>query len=294
MKINLLVTLDENYIPYLNVMLSSALHSNPDCQFDVYVLHNSITEPRFQSTKDVLGMSNRLIPIRVEDDALSDAPTTARYPRAIYYRIFAARFLPQTLDRVLYLDPDIVVNGSLKELYQMEMGDYFYAAASHIGPFLQKINELRLDMGEDNLYINSGVMLINLELLRKEQKIEEVFAFIEKRKNLLVLPDQDIISSLYGSRILALNAFRYNMTELLYLKHSPFEARLTLDWVRQNSIVIHYCGRNKPWNNNYVGQLNVFYQEAAERMNQIREGCGDPGHIPADRRTSCSNPRGCH
>lgn len=41
-KMNLLVTLNANYIPYSNVMLSSLIHSNPDCFFDVYLLPYSI------------------------------------------------------------------------------------------------------------------------------------------------------------------------------------------------------------------------------------------------------------
>jgi lipopolysaccharide biosynthesis glycosyltransferase len=171
-----------------------------------------------------------------------------------------------TINRVLYLDPDLIVNGSLKELYDLPMEEYYFAAASHTGPIIRKVNGLRLDMDDDSPYINSGVMLMNLKLLREEQDYDEVFRFIEKRKNFLILPDQDIISSLYGSRIYALDTYRYNMTERLYRLHSHFEKRLTLDWIRKHSVIIHYCGRNKPWNENYFGSLDVFYKEAVERM----------------------------
>ncbi|MDD6200619.1 MAG: glycosyltransferase family 8 protein [Firmicutes bacterium] len=269
--INILVTLDENYIPYLNVMLFSLLHSNPDCRFDVYLLHSGIPETAVESTRQILKDAGRLIPVTAGDMGLQDAPTTARYPREIYYRIFAARYLPETLDRILYLDPDIIVNGSVKELFAMEMGDYFFAAASHTGALIRKFNEMRLDMEEESPYINSGVMLMNLSLLRREQKPEDVLNFIEKRKNLLILPDQDIISSLYGSRILALDTFRYNMTERLFMRHAPFEKRLTLAWIRRNCVIIHYCGRNKPWKENYIGQLDVFYRETVARMKGERK-----------------------
>lgn len=264
--VNVLITLDENYLPYLNVMLSSLLRSNPDCVFDVYLLHTSIGPDALRPTEAVLGNAGRLIPVQIRDLELDLAPTTSRYPKEIYYRIFAARYLPDTLERVLYLDPDLVVNGSILPLYQMDMGDYYFAAASHTGAFLQKANALRLDMEEDAPYINSGVMLMNLALLRREQDLDDVFRFIKKRRRLLVLPDQDIISGLYGSRIYALDAFRYNMTERLYQMHAPFEKGLDLDWVRKNSVIIHYCGRNKPWKENYVGQLDVFYKEAVKQQ----------------------------
>ena len=265
-NINVLVTLDENYLPHLNVMLFSLLHSNPDCNFDVYLLHSAIGEEALTQTRSLLAPAGRLISVPVTDMGLDDAPTTARYPQEIYYRIFAARYLPQSHDRILYLDPDIIVNGSIKELYQLPVEDYFFAAASHTGEFLRIFNGIRLEMEEDSPYINSGVMLMNLDLLRREQNYEDVFHFIEEMKSRLILPDQDIISSLYGSRIYALDTFRYNMTERLFQWHSPFEKGLDLHWVREHSVIIHYCGRNKPWKEKYLGQLDVFYRETVSRM----------------------------
>lgn len=269
-KINILVTLDANYIPYLNVMLESLIHSNPDCYFDVYLLHSSINERDTINTSNLLGTSGKLIMVKACDIGLKDAPTTSRYPQEIYYRIFAAKYLPNTLDRILYLDPDIIVNGSVKELYNLPMDEYYFAAASHTGTLMTTINSIRLDMDDNSPYINSGVMLMNLNLLRKEQNFDDVFRFIEKRKNFLILPDQDIISSLYGSKIYALDTFRYNMTERLYKLHAPFEKDLDLDWVRKHSVIIHYCGRNKPWKDNYSGQLDIFYKDTVSRMNARR------------------------
>jgi lipopolysaccharide biosynthesis glycosyltransferase len=270
-KINILVTLDKNYIPYLNVMLTSLLYSNQDCCFDIYLLHSNIPDSSLTETQNILGESGELIPVKAKDIGLDNAPTTSRYPQEIYYRIFAAKYLPDTLDRILYLDPDIIVNGSLKSLYSLPMDKYYFAAASHTGALLRKINELRLDMDEECPYINSGVMLMNLKRLRAEQNYEDVFDFIKRRKNLLILHDQDIISSLYGSKILELDTFRYNMTENLYVAHAPFEKGFDLDWVRKNSVIIHYCGRNKPWKSNYIGQLNIFYNETVSRMKKQSE-----------------------
>ncbi len=267
--INILVTLDENYIPYLNVMLSTLIRFNKGCVFHVYLLHTEISAKALEGTEQMLsGAGGRLIPIKADNLALDEAPTTSRYPKEIYYRIFAARYLPSTLDRVLYLDPDLVINGSILPLYRLDMEEYYYAAASHIDRLglLHKFNELRLDMDDDSPYINSGVLLMNLSLLRKEQDYEDVFRFIKKRKSLLVLPDQDIISSLYGSKIYTLDPFRYNMTERLFRAHSLFEKGFDLKWVREHSIIIHYCGRNKPWKENYIGDLNVFYKEAVSMM----------------------------
>lgn len=278
MKMNILVTLNEAYIPCLNVMLTSLLAANPDDEFDVYLLHSGIREQALMDTRALLSPRGRLLPILAELKELEQAPTTSRYPREIYYRIFAARCLPETLSRVLYLDPDVVINGPLAPLYALPMDGYFFAAASHIGGLMHRVNELRLDMDENSPYINSGVLLMNLELLRREQEPDAVFEFISRHKSALILPDQDVISALYGHRILPLDPYRYNMTERLLAAGLLEQPQITLDWVREHTVVVHYCGRNKPWKKRYLGVLDCFYQETVRRM---QSGAARPGESPA-------------
>lgn len=201
----------------------------------------------------------------MDESGLTDAPTSDRYPKAIYYRIFAAKYLPHTLDRVLYLDPDLIVRKSLRTLYELPMGAAFFAAASHIRAFLHRFNELRLGMGEDDPYINSGVMLMNLEALRAKQDTQAVFDYMERTKD-GSCAGQDIISALYGQSIISLDPIQYNMTEKLFTLHRFNGDGMTLDDVRQRSAVIHYCGRNKPWKPGYVGELDVFYNETVSQM----------------------------
>ncbi len=266
-EVNLLVTLDEHYLFCLNVMLCSLLEHNPGSFFRVYLLQTSIREEQLGPTRQVLGNRGELVSLRMDAAGLEDAPTTDRYPKEIYYRIFAARYLPADLDRVLYLDPDVVVNGDIGPLYDLPLEGYYFAAASHVRELLTMVNRRRLEMSEDSLYINSGVMLMNLRLLRAEQREEEVFQFVREHKNALLLPDQDIISGLYGSKIYPLDPFRYNMTERLLALHAPFERGLNVEWVRKNSVIIHYCGRLKPWKSGYIGPLRVFYDEAEALLN---------------------------
>lgn len=90
----------------------------------------------------------------------------------------------------------------------------------------------------------------------------------------LCLPDQDVISALYGDRILLLDARRFNLGEKYYLscRMRPFEQEepMNLDWVRRHTVCIHYCGRNKPWKPHYKGELGVFYQEFTASLDQAR------------------------
>ena len=157
-EINLLVTLDCNYLYQLNVMLTSLLDSEPEGCFRVFLLSRGIEEEKLALTRRVLAGRGELCPITIREEQLEGAPTTDRYPLEIYYRIFAAKYLPRELDRVLYLDPDLVVNHSIRHLYDLPMGKELFAAASHIGNVLHLVNELRLDMDEDSPYITPELM----------------------------------------------------------------------------------------------------------------------------------------
>ena len=55
-----------------------------------------------------------------------------RYPVEIYFRIFASKYLPQDLERILYLDADTIVINPLKELYETDFGGNYYVAATHV------------------------------------------------------------------------------------------------------------------------------------------------------------------
>ena len=112
------------------------------------------------------------------------------------------------------------------------------------------------------------MLLINLELLRKEQKYEEVFTYIKKNKSKLILPDQDVISGLYGERILKLDTYIYNMSDRLYRYDQFFGKRRGFEWYKANSVIFHYCGKNKPWRANYSGAFGVFYDENLAYMRQ--------------------------
>lgn len=266
-SMNLLITIDKNYLSQVKTMLHSVRWANPGVELQVYLLHSSLSPAHCRELKNfLLGQDIQLHAIEIGDQELDNAPVTNRYPKEMYYRIFAARYLPSNIDRVLYLDPDLIVINSLEQLYQTPMEGYYFAAATHVKAFFRKINQLRLEEYEDGPYINSGVMLMNLTLLRKKQDFFTVIQFLEKHQTGLLLPDQDLLSGLYGPHILLLDEYRYNMTERLFFFRPEAEAFWDLDWVRKNSAIIHYCGRNKPWKKNYIGKLDIFYREAAQRL----------------------------
>ena len=267
---DILVTVDRNYLHPLAVMLKSLALHHRGTPVRVFVLHRSLLPEDFEAlNRAVAEPGLKLVSLPAGDSLLAGAPTTDRYPLEMYDRIFAARYLPQDLDRVLYLDPDLVVNGPLDDLWALDLEDNWFAAASHVAKGLEFLNAVRLQSETPGPYINSGVLLMNLPLLRREQQLQPVMDYVEEHRHTLFLPDQDVISALYSDKILRLNPYRYNMTERLFAaaKLSP-RGEMDLNWVWENSRIIHYCGRNKPWKDNYLGQLDQFYHTYAQMLGQ--------------------------
>lgn len=240
-------------------MIYSLIKNNKDVFFNVYVMNSSLTEDDFLFFRKYLTEERcRIVDIKIDDKMLYNAPVTPRYPKEMYYRIFASKYLPKDIDKIIYLDPDLVIINKIDKLYNIDLGNYFFAAASHVWGPISLFNKIRLQM-EDDLYINSGVMLMNLKSLRRHQNIKDVIKYIEKNKNYLILPDQDVISGLYSSKILPLDPYIYNMTERLLAFKRINKLHVNTKWIKENTVVIHYCGRNKPWNKNYKGKLDRFY-----------------------------------
>ena len=200
---HILVTLDRNYLKVLSVMLYSLSQSDPEGVYTVYVVNNTLTEEDFASLSALLPRTE-LVNVQVSEDLLQNAPVSDRYPTEMYYRLFAARYLPQQLERILYLDPDLVVLHSLRSLYQIDFDGKLFAAASHIeSRTFRELNRRRLHLSEHAKYLNSGVMMMNLALLRKESP-QTIIDYIQSHKATLLLPDQDLLNALYSQRILPL------------------------------------------------------------------------------------------
>lgn len=268
---HILVTLDRNYLKVLSVMLYSLSQSDPEGVYTVYVVNNTLTEEDFASLSALLPRTE-LVNVQVPEDLLQNAPVSDRYPTEMYYRLFAARYLPQQLERILYLDPDLVVLHSLRSLYQIDFDGKLFAAASHIeSRTFRELNRRRLHLSEHAKYLNSGVMMMNLALLRKESP-QTIIDYIQSHKATLLLPDQDVLNALYADRTVPLDPLVYNLGEkYLRLKnlHLPPAEKLTLDWVRSNTAIVHYYGRNKPWKEHYRGSLGIFYHEREQQLQQL-------------------------
>lgn len=259
---NILVTIDDNYINQLEIMLFSLRRHHPHEAIEVYLLHEKISKEALKTLNETLQIVEiKLHPIQIDNQFFENFPITERYPFTMYYRLLAAHFLPDTVDRILYLDPDLVVINPLDSLYQIEFNDQFFAASTHVEKTLEKINQVRLNY-TNGIYVNSGVLLMNIARLRVEQDVDAIAQYVERFKDLLLLPDQDVLSALYPDKIIKIEAIQYNMTERMWIKEKVNQLGGKLEWIDENCHIIHYIGKNKPWLPNYFGDLDRYYIEA--------------------------------
>jgi len=263
---NLLFTANKNYLIHIVEVLSSIRAHNGD-HLDVYIISNDIKENDFKEFENIL-KDMSFVTMSIDESFFKKGRTSSRYPLDIYYRLFASFFLPKDMDRILYLDPDIAVIGNLKELYHMPFNDNMFIGASHLSGFLLRLNQLKNGVKKDHLYINTGVILMNLELMRKNVKKEEIYETIQKKRWIMTLPDQDVLNILYGDKITLVSQFKYNIADRDITKYNLFHKnKIDLKWIKNNTVIIHYYGRNKPWKKSYKGILNAFYVNMKEKEN---------------------------
>ena len=104
-----------------------------------------------------------------------------------------------------------------------------------------------------------------LPAFREGLDIARIRDYAEEKKSALVLPDQDILTAVCGEHVRLLDPLRYNLSDRILAFHNADlrSPQLDADWVRRNGVIVHYCGKNKPWHENYRGVLDVFYREIA-------------------------------
>ena len=268
--LHLLFCINRNFVWMLTQCLRSIVRFPCKDGYTAHILHSDLTPADFAEIRQAVP-EVAIVPARVDAAFFRDFPESDRYPKQIYYRIFAAQFLPDDLERVLYLDTDTIVIRTLEPLYRMAFQGATYIACTHVRSLFNKMNQLRLGIETDVPYINTGVMLMHLEQLRRQQTTQEVIDFVRDKKNRLLLPDQDIITALYGKQIQLVDSYRYNLSDrilALYNARHPNTVR-DMEWVRENTTISHYCGKNKPWNPGYFGKLDVFYRELCGEMVKI-------------------------
>lgn len=193
--------------------------------------------------------SHKAIFYTIDKSLLKDCPVNkdlACPSLAKYYRLLLPKILPQTVERVLYLDCDIIVTDTLAPLFQIEMKDKAIGVISDQKPYvINNYNRLGIEL-EDG-YFNSGVILFDLLNWRNNDYTLDVFSYIRKNRSSLVWEDQDALNKIFSKNKIYL-PLQYNLqNDMLYDKNELYwKNREELINAIKNPVCIHFCG-SKPW-----------------------------------------------
>lgn len=193
-KLKILVSTDKKYAPYCGVTLTSCFISNPESEAYVLIGERLAKKDMKRFSQLEKRFNTKIHFIYVSNELFNGAPLLM-WSLPMYYRLLAPTVLPEELDRILYLDCDIVVNDDLTEFWNMDMSDHSAAVVIESDSCAPNFNHIkRLNYDASLGYFNSGMMLINLEFWRKMNVFQQGIDYLRNNKEKLVYPDQDILN----------------------------------------------------------------------------------------------------
>ena len=144
MKKNILVSINHYFMRFFLSMMNSLADSNPDSTFDVYILQNNLPEEDRDFIKKTLPKVATPIFLDVDESYFKGMPQSKRWPHETFYRLMVTKLLPESVDRILYLDGDIIVHGSIDEIYNTDFKWNLFVGCMQVNKFLNFFNCLRL------------------------------------------------------------------------------------------------------------------------------------------------------
>lgn len=256
---------DDFFSMPLAVTATSALKNlDPSYNMILYVLDGGIREVNKKKILASLN-SNRLEVhwIKPSSDRLTRMLLKCQassHPTSTYYRLLLAEIIPKMYKRAIYLDTDVVVEGNLAQLWEVDIQDACLLAVQdpvhrtlHQAQHLKKLGLVNSNTSLNSKYLNSGVLLINLEKWRTEQVTEQVIDLIAMTPG-LPFPDQDAINLVLAGKWKELNP-QWNQVHVVHFFASPEDSPYDLETQKQvveNPKIIHYTTRPKPWGRNCI------------------------------------------
>lgn len=251
---------DNCYVMQTGIMLTSLFENNRETDIRVHVLHNGIDSNSITLIGRIASDYGQKIKFYLVDESLFSAFPIGRDGQnthvgtsyATYYRLFLSELLPNDINRVLYLDGDIIVMDSLNELWATDMHDKAIAAVPD--SYNNKIEHYnRLRYPQQLGYFNAGVLLINLDYWRTNNVVSAFCQYASARPDSLYCHDQDILNYVFRDCKIVL-PLRYNMLNEYWFKtrHSvvSWEFDNQIHYGQQHPAIIHFTGLPKPWFSN--------------------------------------------
>ncbi len=254
MHMNICFATDDNFVKPTAVAMMTILLSNRSGDFTFYMITQGITEQNkdiLKSTAKKYSQKSSVEFCVLTDETVNTFSSTLKkedhVSLATYLRIFIPSLLPKNVDKVLYLDGDIICVDSIKELYKTDLTD-FSMAAVHDMQTGEHTFHTRLEYPEKNSYFNAGVQLINVDWWRKNDVQNKTLAFVTEHRNSCKWHDQDALNKILNGTI-KYCPIKYNACEQIFENEHTFppEFEDEVQEAQQNPVLIHYCSGRKPW-----------------------------------------------
>ncbi len=242
---NIVFTTDNQYIKHLSVAMISLIENNKNIELNIFILYNDIDLINLKKIESVAEKYKCNVTfIEINDTLFDDLVIGSHFSKANYYRLLIPDVVFES--KVLYLDVDVIVNGSIESLFDFEIDNFYVGAVENPSTTRQK----ELGMSLDSKYFNSGVLLINMDYWRSNNLKNRVVEFTKSNSEKILLVDQDGLNSIIDGNWKNI-PLKYNQQSCIFekdfdLKNNCFST-LELKEARETPIIIHYTGSLKPW-----------------------------------------------
>ncbi len=271
-KVHLFFTVDDNYVPYLQVTLASIVdHASKKYNYDITVVHHGLSS----ESKKKLRCYNDLDNINVHFYSVDFWVQSLHikldlrdyYTITTYYRLFLPEIF-KLVSKGLYLDSDIVLLDDVAKLYFQDIGDNYAAAVPDqsvqiYDSFIKYVEEV-IEVPHEQ-YFNAGVLLMNFKKMREEHFQKQAFDLLEK-VTFKVAQDQDALNYLCKGKV-----------KILPLEWNT----MPLGEVVKKPSLIHYNLMFKPWNLDNI-QYEEYFWKYAERAGVYEEIVEQKQKIPQE------------
>lgn len=259
MNINICFSSDNNYVQHLCVAIASILkNAGKDDDLSFFIFDGGINDDNKNNILKLKTIKEFNVEyINIDASVFENLPNFSNYiSNATYFRFKIASLLPN-IDKIIYMDCDIVVLGSLKELFDENIEDYHMAGVEDIGYYLHRRG---LKRETESFYINAGIILMNLKKWRQDNIEKKLLSFSSISKEKLVHADQDIINKVLNKTCKPMD-LKWNVQDsfyrvVSYMEKHPLMKNIKNAW--KNPFIIHYTGEKKPWNIPYM-PYGIYY-----------------------------------
>lgn len=230
-RINICLSCDENYSQYAGVVIASILaNAKTEDDIFIYILDGNISESSKNKILSLQSIKDCSIEfVKVDETEFEDykkIPNHNYITISTYYRLKLSTLLPY-VDKIIYLDCDVIVCNSLKELYNLDLGKNVFGG----------VLDIDLPLRNNPKYVNAGVLLMDLDKVRKQNIEYQFLEYTQNNWQNIQLGDQGVINDVLKDKILNIEG-EYNVQSECYIRRSSFT---------KAPVIIHFIGSKKPW-----------------------------------------------